>query len=163
MSCKDSCTWIPCFSYFYNSYCPIWAHEKGAPMLPMLSHAVCNKQKCSTLLSMLFHAIWSDENKELPCSPCFPMLSEIMRNNPPCFPCFSMLFKIIRRWCPMVSMLIPCSTDVAWKYSMLSMLPRAFAEHGKARETWGAWGDHPLQKCCILPLANQWHTTVNLP
>ena len=23
--------------------------------------------------------------------------------------------------------------------------------------------DQPLQKCCILPLANQWHTTVNLP
>ena len=21
----------------------------------------------------------------------------------------------------------------------------------------------PLQKCCILPLANQWHTMVNLP
>ena len=27
---------------------------------------------------------------------------------------------------------------------MLSMLPRAFAEHGKAREAWGAWGNHGL-------------------
>ena len=27
---------------------------------------------------------------------------------------------------------------------MLSMLPRAFAEHGKAREAWEAWGSHGL-------------------
>ena len=28
---------------------------------------------------------------------------------------------------------------------------------------WGGGEGGPLQRCWILPLANQWHTTVNLP
>ena len=33
---------------------------------------------------------------------------------------------------------------------MLSMLPHAFAEHGKAREAWEAWGNHGLPMNSML-------------
>ena len=33
---------------------------------------------------------------------------------------------------------------------MLSMLPHAFAEHGKARKAWGAWENHGLPMNSML-------------
>ena len=106
---------------------------------------------CSPCFTMLFEII----RNAVPCFPCFSMLFEVMKirsyhaphsfpcclksweNNAPCFPCFSMLFKIIRRWCPMVSMLIPCSADVAWKYSHA---PHASPCFCRAWESMGSMG-----------------------
>ena len=75
------------------------------------------------------------------------MLSEIMRK---CCTMLAMLFKLVRnhekvlshgfRANPWHALLVTGLKNIF----MFSMLFRAFAEHGKAREAWRAWGNHGL-------------------
>ena len=50
----------------------------------------------------------------------------------------------------MVSMIIHALLMWPENIPMLSMLLHAFAEHGKAREAWGAWGNHGLRMNSML-------------